>query len=290
MQDFEVACVQTQTGQLITPQYVEKVLSSSGSVADLVVLPEIGNVPYFPLETGSASAQDYVGLDGEEIKAYRAVARKFERYLMLGVYLGEDKHRYNAALLLGPQGEIVEGRTASGDSLTVFKKIHLCDVSLPSALFCESEYFSEGKQYIVWELPFARIGTLICYDRHFPEAWITLRMMGAEVVCVCTTSPASAEPYFIAEMQAMALQQSVYAAVSNRSGDERLPTSGRLTRFLGSSVIVGPYGDIIAAAEPYAETSLISAQLKAEPLSRIRAGHKFHERRRPDTYLNHSTL
>jgi predicted amidohydrolase len=285
MKDFKVACIQTLTGRLVTPEYIEEVLVTSATPADLVVLPEIGNVPYFPLETGSTSARECVDLDGEELNAYRKVARKFKRYLMLGLYVREGESRFNAAILLGPGGEVVVGRTASGVPAAVFKKIHLCDVSLPSALFCESEYFSPGAEYIVWDLPFACIGTLICYDRHFPEAWITLRTMGAEVVCVCTTSPSSAEPYFVPEMQAMALQQSVYSAVSNRSGDERLPTSGRITKFLGSSVIVGPYGQIIAAAEPYAEISLISADLTAEPLKRIRAGHKFHEKRRPDTYV-----
>lgn len=284
MKDVSVACIQT-VGGVATPEYVDTVLASSTAPVQLAVLPELSNVPYFPLETNSADAQTAVAIDGPEIAAFGEVARRHQCYLMLGVYLSDGDRRFNAAVLLGKDGKVAAGRTQRGESASSFYKVHLCDVNLPSAVFCETAYFSAGRDYVVWDLPFGSVGVLICYDRHFPEAWVTLREMGAEIVCVCTTSPLTASSYFVPEMQAMAAQQSVYAAIANRVGSQVLRTSGRETEFLGASLIAGPGGEIVAAAAPREPMPIVQAILKALPLDEMRFAHQFHERRRPDTYV-----
>lgn len=286
MKDVSVACIQTVDG-VATPEYVDEVLSSSTAPVELAVLPELSNVPYFPLETGSADAKTAVAIDGPEVAAFGEVARRHQCYLMLGVYLSDGERRFNSAVLLGKDGKVVAGRTQRGERATHFNKVHLCDVNLPTAVFCETAYFAAGSDYVVWDLPFGSVGVLICYDRHFPEAWIALRDMGAEIVCVCTTSPLSASAYFVPETQAMAAQQSVYAAISNRAGHQVLRTSGRETEFLGASLIAGPGGDIVAAAAPREPVKLVQSVLEAKKLEDMRFAHQFHERRRPDTYLQH---
>jgi N-carbamoylputrescine amidase len=285
MKNVSVACIQTISG-VATPEYVDNILSTGAAHVELAVLPELCNVPYFPLELNSADAGLAVRLDGPEIRAFGDVTRRRQCYLMLGVYLSDGAQRFNAAVLLGKNGEVVAGRTQSGRAASSFRKVHLCDVNLPSAVFCESAYFAAGNDYVVWDLAFGRIGVLICYDRHFPEAWVALREMGAEIVCVCTTSPLSASAYFVAEIQAMAAQQSVYAACANRVGRQVLRSSGHEAEFLGSSVIAGPDGEIIASAPPREPVAMVQAVLNAKPLDDIRGAHQFHEHRRPDTYIS----
>jgi predicted amidohydrolase len=102
---------------------------------------------------------------------------------------------------------------------------------------------------------------------------------------VCTTSPLSASSYFVPEIQGMAVQQSVYAAVANRVGQQVLRPSGRRTEFLGSSVIAGPLGEILALAPARDIRPAVGAKLAANQLRDIRAAHQFHERRRPDTHI-----
>jgi beta-ureidopropionase len=286
MKDFAIACIQTTGGGVATPTYVDQVLGSGPPGMDLCVLPELSNVPYFPLERDSQDALHGIAVDGPEVMAFGEVARKHGCNLMLGFYQQEGDRRFNAAVLLDRDGRIVTGRTETGAPARTFHKVHLCDVNLPTAVFCESSYFDAGSHYVVWDLPFGCIGALICYDRHFPEAWIALREMGAEVICVCTTSPLSAASYFVPEIQAMAVQQSVYAAVANRVGHQVLRTSGRKADFLGSSVICGPLGEILVAAPERQDVPLISARLQPKPLDDIRAAHQFHEHRRPDTYVS----
>jgi beta-ureidopropionase len=284
MQDFRAACIQTPPGGVATPEYVDRVLAEAEDV-QLVVLPELCNVPYFPLEANSLDARSPESLDGQLVSEFGALATKHECHVMLGLYLRDGASRWNSAVLLGPEGQPLHGRTSRGGTARTFNKVHLCDVQLEGASFCESAYFDAGDEYVIWDTPLGALAGLICYDRHFPDAWTSLRAMGAEVVCVCTTSPAITEPTFVAEIQAMALQQSVFVAMANRVGREVLQTSGKETHFLGSSCIVDPEGHLLAAARPHQPEAFVAADLQAERLTKVRAQHQFEEHRRPDTYV-----
>lgn len=285
MRDLRAACIQTPPGEVATPEYVDAVLASADVGVELAVLPELCTVPYFPLEAGSRDAERTVAVDGPEVAAFGAVARRHGCHLMLGLYLREGGRRFNACVLLGPEGVPLEARTSTGGVATSYRKVHLCDVQLPGASFCESEYFDPGDEYLVWETPFGSVGALICYDRHFPEAWVAVRELGAEIVGVPTTSGMNMEGAFVPEMQAMSLQQSVYALSANRVGVETLETTGRRTEFLGESCVTGPFGEVRAAAPQQTDQPLVVADLDAAWLDSTRAAHQFHEHRRPGTYL-----
>ena len=289
MHDLRAACVQPPPGGLITPEYVDAVLAGQQDRLDLVVLPEMGTVPYFPVEEGSRDAELAVPLDGPEVAAFGDVARAHGCHLMLGVYLAEGERRYNGAVLFGPDGRILEGRTSDGGTARSYHKVHLCDVQLSVASFCETAYFDAGERYVVWDLPFGCVAALICYDRHFPEAWVTVREMGAEIVGVPTTSGLNMEHAFAVEMCAMSLQQSVYAITPNRVGVEELRTTGKRTEYLGNACITGPFGEIVAAAPQRTDTPIVTGELSADGLERIRAAHMFHEHRRPETYAGAGT-
>jgi predicted amidohydrolase len=289
MRDLRGACIQPPPGGVVTAEYVDAVLARAGTGIDLVVLPEIGTVPYFPLETGSRDAELAVAIDGPEVAAFGAVARTHGVHLMLGVYLAEGTRRLNAAVLFGPDGRLREGRASDGGTARSYAKVHLCDVQLPEASFCESAYFTAGDRYVVWDTPFGCVGALICYDRHIPEAWVAVREMGAEIVAVPTTSGLNMTGAFVAEIQAMSLQQSVYALTANRVGVEVLRTTGRRSEFLGESCITGPRGEIVAAAPERTDTPIVIGELNADALDAMRAAHRFHEHRRPDTYVGAGT-
>jgi predicted amidohydrolase len=282
MIDIHAAAIQTPPGRVIDPGYLDEALGQADRHVDLAVLPELCTTPYFPLEEGSEDASGPLHLDGPELAAFGEVARAHACHLMVGVHLEEDGRRFNAAVLLRPDGEVLEGRASGGGLARAFAKVHLCDVQLPPMRFHESSYFSPGAEYLVWETPLGVIAALICYDRHFPEAWLNVRELGAEVVCICTTSAGNMEGLFAAEMQAMSFQQSLYTITANRVGAEQLSTSGIRTEFLGASCITGPFGELLAAAPERESQPIVTADLRAEELYRARAANQFHEHRRPD--------
>ena len=247
--------------------------------------PRFATLPYFPLETDSRDAASPISLDGEFLAAFGDVARSHACYLMVGAYLADAARRWNAAFLIDPKGHLAVGRTSRAGSTRSFNKIHLCDIQSASANFCESSYFDAGNEYVIWDTPLARIAVLICYDRHFADAWASIVAMGAEVVCVCTTSPVSAEPIFVPQMQAMAFMHSVYVAMANRVGHEVLSTSGTSTEFLGSSCVISPEGHVLAVAAAREPQTSITADLTADLLTEVQNRNQFRERRRLDTYI-----
>lgn len=285
MRDLTAAVVQPPRGGIVTPAYLDDALASIEGV-ELAVLPELCNVPYFPLERDSLDAEDPAAPDGPLVAAFGEVARRHGCHVMLGVFLGEGMARWNSAVLFGPDGTALEGRSSRGGTARRFDKVHLCDVQIPPHVsFCESAYFEPGDGYVVWDTELGSLGALVCYDRHFPEAWASLRALGAEVVCVCTTSPASTDPTFVAEIQGMALQLEVFVAMANRVGAETLRTSGTTTEFLGSSCLVDPAGRVLAAAPAREPVTIVAAELRAEILASVREQNQFWEHRRPDTYI-----
>jgi beta-ureidopropionase len=284
MQDLKAACVQPPPGGTTTPEYLDNALREAGRV-DLAVLPELCNVPYFPLERGSWDADDPPPPDGPLVRAFGEVARRHHCHVALGLYLGAAGKRWNSVILLGPDGSLLEGRTSRAGTAHRYDKVHLCDIQMPQASFCESSYFDAGEDFVVWDTPLGTIGALVCYDRHFPRSWTSLRGLGAEIVCVCTTSPVSTEPTFVAEMQGMALQLEVFVAMANRVGTETLRTTGTTTEFLGASCLLDPEGRLLAAALPREARRTVTAELKTELLSRARRQNQFWERRRADIYI-----
>ncbi|MEU0480358.1 carbon-nitrogen hydrolase family protein [Streptosporangium sp. NPDC006013] len=253
---------------------------------DLIVLPEIANVPYFPVapDLGEWLADTLADQDTESVFApYRRLARRTGGYVVAGLCLPGPERSRNAAVVFDRAGEVLPGRgVLSGDEVLVYDKTHLCNVRHYGSVFLEDQYFQPGPELVVWDLDFARLGVLICYDRHFPEAWSTLRAGEVGIVAVPTASPAGTAPTFLAEMQAMALQQSVYAVVANRVGPESLP-GGTTADYLGRSAVLGPDGAVLNSADrgPFEQAS---APYDEAHLDSVRAAMGLAASRRPALY------
>lgn len=281
MQPLSVAVVQCGPGG-VDLQWLAGALV--GNRADLVVLPELADGPYFPLEPSTDEAAEPQRLEGEFIDALRALARDQRSHMLTGLHLEEGGIRTNAAVLVGPDGQLVAGRDLAGTERLSYSKVQLCDITTRSADFRESQYFTAGEHHVVWDTPLGRVGCLICYDRHFPEAWRLLRQAGIELVAVPVASAEASREWFVAEMQAMALQQTVYVAVANRAGVERLEASGTTTVYAGLSCVIRPDGSVAAQA-PFAEpNTIVRATVDPRLLERLRREHPFAEDVRRDVY------
>lgn len=282
MKPVRVAAVQIGPDG-VGPEQIEKLLASTGRV-DLVLLPELCHLPYFPLEQNSDWTARAVALESSLVREVKSIAAASGCFIFLPLYLDDNGSFRNSVLLVGPDGELVLGHDLHGEPRAAYHKIHLCDIRFYGASIHESDYFVAGDSHVVWDTPFGRVGVLICYDRHFPEAWRSLRAAGAEIVCVPTASPATTDATFLAEMQAMALQQGLYVIVANRAGVESLPSSSLRTEWLGRSCVIGPDGSILALAPARQSGGVAVADLDPAILMRTRAGLPLAEHRRPTTY------
>jgi beta-ureidopropionase len=264
---------------------VRKALRSAGHV-DLVVLPEISHLPYFPVEWPSIYTDKSVTLNDALVLEFRAIAAEFKTHIVFPLYLTEGQNRYNSAILIGPDGALMEGEGLNRKRRVSYHKCHLINIQTPRGRFYESRHFSPGEGLVLWETTIGKIGILICYDRHFPEAWRSLRILGAEVICVPVASPLLSEDWFVAEIQTMAMQEGVYALAANRAGIETLESSGLTTEYVGLSCIVSPDGKILATAGKSEPGAIVAAELDSDLLTRVRSEYTYLEDRRPETYIS----
>src|SRR5918994_1709882 len=115
----------------------------------------------------------------------------------------------------------------------------------------EKFYFTPGDLgFPTFATPFARIGILICYDRHFPEAARVLGLGGAEIVFVPTATTRMTRYLWDLELRAHAVANAYYVCGVNKVG---VDVGGSSRNHFGSSLIANPRGEIIAQANDSGE-------------------------------------
>jgi predicted amidohydrolase len=238
---------------------------------DLLVLPELASSGYVFASESEASRSAEDAQRGDIVTALTQVCAASGMHCVVGINERDGGVRHNSAVLLGPDGH-----------LATYRKLHLYND--------ERSWFEPGGELPVVDLPFGRVGMVICFDLWFPEAVRALALAGVEVIAVPTNWVASfkrrvydAAGYCQGDIVAMAsaAQNGVVMACADRVGVERD------VRFLGGSIIVGSDGWPVAGpARPDEETLLVAdVDLDGVAASRRRTPRNhLLEDRRPDSY------
>ena len=210
---------------------LEHLESAADKGAELVVFPEcaLSGYVYDSAEEALPAAET---VPGETSEAIAEACRRWNVYAIVGLLEREGETLYNSAFVAGPDGLIA-----------CYRKCHLPVLGI-------DRYVGKGNELPIIELPFARIGILICYDVRFPEAARSLALRGADALIVPTNWPEGAEsaPEFLT--RARAWENRVYVVACNRVGVEQG------TRFIGRSQIVDPNGKILEQADGETQTIL----------------------------------
>jgi len=245
--------------------------------ADLLALPEACLGGYLSvLGRGRDGTHDdapddlplAMDVDGPELARVAALAR--EMTVVVGFCEADGTRRYNSAAVLTGDGV-----------LGVHRKVH--------QPLGENAHYAAGEEFRAVETPVGRVGTLICYDKAFPEAARALALDGAEVIACVSAWPASrtasagdlaqdrwTRRYTLFD-QARALENQVVWVAANQAG-----TFGSL-RFVGHAEVVGPGGDVLATTG--VEPGLAVASLDLDDVLGTARRAMFHLRdRRPELY------
>lgn len=247
--------------------------------ADLVLPHELVATQYFPAFPIDDAFFDFAEpIDGPTVTAFRELAVRRGVAVLVPWFERVESGRYfNTAAFLDETGEI----------LGVWRKVHIPRVQVPAGEGTievdEKYYFEEGHEpyrTVTWRG--VSVGVLICHDRHFPEAARALALQGADLLLIPSTSrgiPDSADPVstWRTELGAMAIQNCLFVAATNRTGREADQV------FMGASLVVDPAGDemIRLGADPGLELVTIESG-EAE---RVRRARGFFRDRRPELYL-----
>lgn len=197
----------------------------SGVDATLIVLPELFSTGY-QFKSRAEAMRLAERSDGYTVGRVVELAREKNAYVVAGFAEKTDKRVYNSSFLAGPSGV-----------MGIYRKAHLFN--------SEKEIFSTGNtHYKVYDIGVARVGLMICFDWIQPEVTRTLALKGAEVIC----HPSNLVlPYCPPAMITRSFENRVFSVTCNRVGAEERVRGARL-RFIGSSQIVSPNGDVLLRA------------------------------------------
>ena len=193
--------------------------------AGLAVVPELA-ISGYALD-GKQLAEVAEPFDGPTLHQWTAAARENQILIAGGFCEISEGKLYNSAMLVGPQG-----------SLLHYRKLHLFDR--------ERTIFTEGDLGLpVADTPLGTIGLCVCYDLRFVEVSRLLALQGASLIAVPTAwvggfdrTPLDQEGY-ITQARGAVVQANlnqVFIACASQAGEG----------FLGNSLIVDPFGKVLA--------------------------------------------
>ncbi len=172
----------------------------------------------------------------------------------LAIKVAADKVA-NRSFLMGPDGRI-HAR---------YDKIHMFDVELPNGeTYEESRNYRPGGEAVVADTPFGRLGLTICYDLRFPYLYRALAKAGASYLTVPSAfTQVTGEAHWHVLLRARAIETGCFVFAAAQSGTHE---NGRKT--FGHSLIVGPWGDVLADGGP--QTGVVTADIDPARVSEAR--------------------
>ncbi len=144
--------------------------------ADIALFPEMWSDGYFlPQEEGAVDALA-ITADSEFICAFRELAKELQMAIGITFLEKHDPKPLNSILLFDRKG----------NERLHYSKVHIC-------AFADETVLSPGEDFYVTDLDIGRgtvkIGSMICFDREFPESARILMLKGAEVILAPNACP-----------------------------------------------------------------------------------------------------
>jgi predicted amidohydrolase len=195
-----------------------------------------------------------------EERSWSRLAEEAGIWLLLGsVPIPDGRGKvFNRSQLINPQGKLVAS----------YDKIHMFDVTLSGdETYRESEGVAAGAQAVLTEGPIgAKLGLTICYDLRFAALYRALAQAGAEILAIpaAFTAP-TGKAHWEVLLRARAIETGCFVIAPAQGGKHE---DGRRT--WGRSMVVGPWGDILAELD-HDEPGLLIADLDLDAVADARA-------------------
>jgi len=261
-------------------QYIKEQLSkAAANKADLVLLQELHNTPYFCIEEKPSNFDLAETIPGESTDFFSQLAKKLSLVIVTSLFEKRARGLYhNTAVVLDKDGSIA-GK---------YRKMHIPD----DPGFYEKYYFTPGDLgFTPIQTSIGKLGVLICWDQWFPEAARLMALAGADILLYPTAigwDPKDSAQEQQRQLQAWqniqrshAIANGLTVASCNRTGLESVDNIS--TRFWGNSFICGPQGEILAQADSEND-AIIESSIDFEQTESIRRIWPYLRDRRIDAY------
>lgn len=206
------------------------------------------------------------------IDRYRALAKANGLWLSLGGFQERSEgapKATNAHLLINAEGELVAD----------YRKIHLFDVDIPSGpKLLESKSTQGGTQLVTAASPVGQLGLSVCYDLRFPELYLSLAQLGAQVLLIpAAFTLTTGKEHWHTLLRARAIETQCYVAAAAQTGKHNARRHS-----YGHALIVDPWGTVVAECAD--RTDIAVAEIDLSYLKSVRERMPVWEHRRPDVY------
>ncbi len=208
--------------------------------SELIIFPELSLTGY---SLKDAVFQVAIRPDDDKLKKLRQLSKHIA--IDVGLVEMSDKYEFFNTQLVFYNGEVIAKH----------RKVYLPTYSL----FEEKRYFSAGTRFRAFDMPFGKIGLLVCEDMWHPNSALIQAHDGASIIIVSAAGVArgatqAEKPQNVMVWEtlnrAMAVFTTSYIVFVNRVGVE----DGIL--FWGGSEIIHPSGNSLVQAPYFQETNL----------------------------------
>jgi N-carbamoylputrescine amidase len=230
--------------------------------AELVVLQELHDTPYFCQTENVENFDLAVKIPGETTDFYAKIAKEQKIVLVTSLFERRAAGLYhNTAVVFEKDG------TMAGK----YRKMHIPD----DPAYYEKFYFTPGDLgFVPIQTSLGKLGVLVCWDQWYPEAARMMALAGAEMLIYPTAigwESSDTDDEKVRQREAWITVQRGHAVANglpvvtvNRVGHEPDPSgSTNGIRFWGSSFVAGPQGEFLARASDYiGENMIVDVDLK----------------------------
>ncbi|MCW2277380.1 carbon-nitrogen family hydrolase [Heliophilum fasciatum] len=225
---------------------------------DVILLPEMWTSGYALKSLDQLADQD----NEPTGTTLRAWARQTGATIVGGsIPVRQGDGFVNRMLAFGPDGQ----------QKLSYDKVHLF------SLMEEDRYLIAGNQTGNFSIGTVPCGAVICYDLRFPE-WIRKTVIGGcAVLFVAAQWPTARLDHWRLLIQARAIENQCFVVACNRTGDD-----GRGTHFPGHSMVIDPWGRIVAEADE--QPGWLWAEIDLEQVEQVRRTIPVFRDRRTELY------
>lgn len=230
----------------------ERIAHAAGRGAELVVLQELHNTPYFCQVEDTGNFDLAEPIPGPSTDFFGNLGKTFGVVIVTSLFERRAAGLYhNTAVVIERDGSIA-GR---------YRKMHIPD----DPAYYEKFYFTPGDLgFVPVDTSVGRLGVQVCWDQWYPEGARLMALRGADILIYptaigteSTDSPEEQERQreaWTTVQRGHAVANGLPVVSVNRTGWEPDPSgqTGGIS-FWGSSFVAGPQGEILYRAPQHEE-------------------------------------
>ena len=147
--------------------------------ADIALFPEMWSSGYTFPHNKEWLEQNSISLDSKYVKQFSEIASELDMAIAITLLEKHEPKPRNTVCLFDRHGKLVYR----------YSKVHICDFGEDD----DEGVLDAGENFYVEELDtkegMIKVGSMICYDREFPESARILMIKGAELILVPNACP-----------------------------------------------------------------------------------------------------